>query len=97
MKLYIKFSAIKHNSFILFLAQALHTFVKSSLLMCKFLGFSSGRVKIWQISHANIELTSQFLFKFCIILHCHDTKLPRKIEAHTYSTLDKRIPSSPNF
>ena len=43
------FSAIKYNSFILFLAQALHTFVKSSLLKCKFLGFSSARVKIRQI------------------------------------------------
>ena len=38
----------------------------------KFLRFSSARVKICQIPHVNFELTSQFLFKFCIILHCHD-------------------------
>ena len=24
-------------------------------------------------SHVSFETTSQFLFKFCIILHCHDT------------------------
>ena len=32
----------------------------------------------FQISHVNFELTNQFLFKFCIILHCHDTKFPSK-------------------
>ena len=51
-----------------FLAQALHTFVKSSLLKCKFLGFLSARVKIRQISHVNFELTRWFHFKLCIIL-----------------------------
>ena len=25
-----------------------------------------------QIPHVNFEMTSQFLFKFCVILHCHD-------------------------
>ena len=61
-----------------FLAQALYTLVKSSLLKCKFWGFSSARVNIRQIPHVNFELTSQFPFKFCIILHCHNTKLPCK-------------------
>ena len=96
-KFCINFSAIKHNSSILFLAQALYTFVKSSLLNCKFLGFSSAQVKVCQIPHVNFELTSQFLFKFCIILHCHDTKLPCKFWAHKFSTLDKRIPSKSQF
>ena len=36
------------------------------------------RVKIRKIPHANFELASQFLFKFCIILYCHDTYLPCK-------------------
>ena len=27
----------------------------------------------FQILHDNFELTSKFLFNFCIILHCHDT------------------------
>ena len=63
----------------------------------KFLRFSSARVKICQIPHVNFELTSQFLLKFCIILHCHDTKLPYKFEAHKFSTLDKKIPSESPF
>ena len=69
------FSAIKHNSPILFLAQTLYTLFKRSPLKCKFLRFLSARVKICQIPHVNFELTSQFLFKFGIILHCHDAKL----------------------
>ena len=50
------FSAIKHNSPILFLAQTLYTLVKSNLLKCKFLRFSSARVKICQIPHVNFEM-----------------------------------------
>ena len=91
------FSAIKHNSSIIFLAQTLYTLVNSNLLKCKFLRFSSARVKICQMPHVNFELTSQFLFKFGIILHCHDTKLPCKFQAHTFSTLNKRTPSKFQF
>ena len=87
------FSAIKHNSSVLCLAQRLYNLVKSSPLKCKFLRFSSAQVTIRQILHVNSELRSQFLFKFFIILHCHDTKIPCKFYAHTFSTLDKRIPS----
>ena len=61
------------------------------------MGFLSARVKICQIPHVNFELTSQFLFKFCIILHCHDTNFPCKFWAHKFSTLDKRIPSKFQF
>ena len=67
------FSNIKHKSSVLFLAQTLYTLVKSIRLKCKCLRFSSAQVKICQIPYVNFELTSQFLFKFCIILHCHDT------------------------
>ena len=56
-----------------FLAQTLYTLFKRNLLKCKFLRLLRGLVKICQILHVNFETTSQFLFKFCIILHCHDT------------------------
>ena len=72
------FSVIKHNSHILFLAQALYTLFKRSPLKYKFLRFLSARVKLRQIPLVNFELTSQILFKFCIILHCHGSKLPCK-------------------
>ena len=65
------FSAIKHNLSVLFLSQTLYALVKSSPIKSKFLRFSSVQVKICQIPHVSFELTSQFLFKFCII-HCHD-------------------------
>ena len=91
------FSAIKHNSSILSLAQTLFNLVKSSLLKCKSLRFLCARFKICQIPRVNFELTNQFLFGFCIILHYHDTRLPRKFKAHTFSTLDKRMPSRSQF
>ena len=88
-------STINHNSPILFLAQTLlYTLLKRSPLKCKILRFSSARVKT---PHVNFELTSQFLFKFCIILHCHDTKFPCKFSARTFSNLDKRTPSKSQF
>ena len=34
---------------------------------------SSARVKICEVPHVNFKVTSQFLFNFWIILHCHDT------------------------
>ena len=72
------FITIKHNSPIPLSGQTLYTLFKRSTLKCKFLRFSSPWVKICQIPHVNFELTSQFLFKFSIILYCHDTKLPCK-------------------
>ena len=72
------FSTTKHNSSMLFLAQTLYTLFKRNRLKCKFFRFSNTRVKIRQIPHVKFELTSQFLFKFCVILHCPDTKLPCK-------------------
>ena len=68
------FSAIKKDPDALFLAQTLYTLFKRSPLKCKFLRFWSARVKIRRIPHVNFELTSQFLLKFWIILHCHNTK-----------------------
>ena len=91
------FIAIKQNSPILFLAQTLYTLFKRSPLMCKFFRFWRDRVKIRQIIHVNFELTSQFLFKFCIIFECLDTKLPCKFKSHKFSTLERRILSKSQF
>ena len=55
-----------------FLAQRIYNLLKRSTLKWKFLSISSARIKTCQIPHVNFEMTSQFLFKFCIILHCHD-------------------------
>ena len=43
-------------------------FSQRSQLKSKFFIFSSPR---GQISHVKFEMKSQFLLKFCIILHCH--------------------------
>ena len=87
------FSTIKHNSPIPFLAQALYSLFKRSPLKCNFLKCLSTWVKIFQIPYVSFDLATQFLFKFFTIPHCHDTKVPCKYEAHTFSALDKRMPS----
>ena len=56
-----------------FLDQTIYTLLKRSSLKWQCLRLLSARVKIHQIPHVNFEMASQFLFKFCIILHCHDT------------------------
>ena len=53
---------------------------------------SSSCVKICQIPYVSFETTSQFLFRFFIILQCHYLQLLCKFVAHAFSTLDKRIP-----
>ena len=80
-----------------FLAQASYTFAKSSSLKFKFLRFLSARIKIHQITQVNVELTSQLLFKFCIILYSQGKQLPYKFQAHTFSTLDKRTQEKSQF
>ena len=43
-------------------------YIKMKILM----RLSSARVKIRQIPHVNFKMTSQFLFRFCVVVHCHD-------------------------
>ena len=57
----------------------------------------SARVKFRQIHHVSFELTSQFHFKFFIIIHSNYTELLCKFLAHSFSTLGKRIPSKSQF
>ena len=61
-KFCINFSAIKNNSSILFLTQALHTFIKSSLLKCKFLGFLSAKFVNFLMSILNWQVKSSSNF-----------------------------------
>ena len=77
--------------------QALYILVKISSLKCKFWRFLSARVKICQIHHVSFELTSQFHFKFFIIIQCNYTELLCKFLAHAFSTLGERISSKSQF
>ena len=81
-----------------FVAQTIYTLVtRSQLKQKKFLDFLSAWVKICEVD-VNFKTTSQFLLTFCITLHhCHDTQLHCKFEAHTFSTLDKKIISKFQF
>ena len=56
-----------------FLAQPIYTLVTRSQLKLRFFRLSNARVKFCDVPHVNFKTTSQFLFNFCVILHCHDT------------------------
>ena len=56
-----------------FVALAMYTLVTRSQLKHKYFRISNARVKICEVPQVNFKATSQFLFSFCIILHCHDT------------------------
>ena len=80
-----------------FVAQTIYTLVTRNQLKQKyFLDFSSARVKICEV-YVNFKTTSQFLLNFCVTLHCHDTQLHCKFEAHKFSTLGKKILSKFQF
>ena len=56
-----------------FLAQTIYTLLKRSPLNWKPLRLlSAHQVKICQIPYVNFETASQFLYKFCIPLQCHE-------------------------
>ena len=56
-----------------FFSSSIICFGQRSHLKCKFFRLSSAQVKIRQIRHVNLKTTRQFLFNFCVILHCHGT------------------------
>ena len=59
--------------FLYFFSSNIIYFGQRSQLKSKFFRFSSAWVEIRQIPHVNFGMTSQFPFKFCIILHCRGT------------------------
>ena len=58
---------------------------------------STAHIKINQIPHVNFEKTSQFLFKLCITLQCHERQLLCTFLAPTIYTLLKRSPLKEKF
>ena len=49
-----------------------YTLLKRNPLKWKLVRLLSARVKIRQIPYISFEMTSQFVFKFCVILYCHE-------------------------
>ena len=76
-----------------FFSASIIYFGQNEPIKCKFLRLLSARVKVCQISYVNFETTSQFLFKFLIILRGFYTQLFYKVLVHSCSTLDKILPS----
>ena len=83
------FIVTRHNSSLNF--KLIHFLIKIPILT-----LSSALVKICQISHVIFQTTSQFFFKFCITLQCHERWLLYTVLAQTY-TLVTRSPLKPKF
>ena len=60
------------------------------LIKVPILTLLSAQVKICKIPHVIFQATSQFFFKFCITLQCHERKVLRTFLAQTIYTLLKR-------
>ena len=74
-KIFISLHCHKRKLLCTFVAQAVYTLVTRCQLKQNFFSLSSARVKICEVPYVNFKTTSQFLFNFRIILHCHDTWL----------------------
>ena len=74
------FSAIKHIFSVLFSSNIIYSGQKQPIKK-QILRFSSAQVKIRQIPHVNVELTSQFLFKFAsfFIVMTHNSPVNFKL------------------
>ena len=77
------FSVMRRNSSVYFTSKTSYGLDKTSRSKCKFSDF-------WL--QAMFQVTSQFSFKFCITLQCHDTQHIRNFYLKHY-VLDKRSPS----
>ena len=84
------FSVIKGNSSVFFSSNLIYFGQKHLSKIFKTL---SGWVKIHQIPHVMFEISSQFFFKLCIFLQCHERQLFCTFLDKTIHDLDKRIPS----
>ena len=72
-------------------------FGQRSQLKSKCFGFLSIWVKICQVPHVNFQMTSQFHFKFCIILHCHFINSSVNFKLIHFLLWTKESQQSPNF
>ena len=61
-----------HERWLLGTFSWIYTLATRSQLKKSFLAFSSAQVKICDV-HVNFKMRSQFLFNYCIIIHCHHT------------------------
>ena len=81
-------SSLPSNITTLFFFSSNVIYLKKGPLKYKVLRFFSIRVKISQILPVSFELTSQFLFMFFTILHCHE---------NVFCIFDKRVQSKSRF
>ena len=86
------FSVMKDNSSVFFLAQTFILWTKRAR-RSEIFRLLSGWVKIQQILYAMFETASQFFFKLCITLQCHERYLFCSFLADPVHDLDKRSPS----
>ena len=81
----------------IFLAQKLHTFCKNSLSKWKFNTCHCLQYKVHPIPHVIFGSKSQFFFKLCITLQCHETNSAVLFHLNLYVLWTKGSDQSENF
>ena len=87
------FSVMKDNSSVFFQLQPQILWTKITH-RSEIFGLLSGWVKIYKIPHVIFETTSQFFFKLCITLQCHERLLFCTFLAETLYDFYKRSQSN---
>ena len=87
----IRNSSVNFNSYIFYFGQ------KDPIKVPILAVLSSALVKICQIRHVIFQTTSQFFFKFCTTLQCHERWLLCTLLGRTLNSLHKRNQSKCKF
>ena len=85
------FSVMRHN------ASVLLCFEQTNPIKLQVFGLSTAYMKINQILYVIFQATSQFSFKLCNTLQCHDTRFLWNFVTETVYALDKKSPPMYNF
>ena len=68
------YSMLRHATPLQTLSSYIFYFELKHTIKLSIYRFSSALVKFCQITHGILQTTSQFFFKYCIILQCHEKK-----------------------
>ena len=86
------YSMLRHATPLQTLSSYIFFFELKHTIKLSIYRLSSALVKFCQITHGILQTTSQFFFKYCIILQCHEKKLFCTFLVQTLNTLCKRSP-----
>ena len=80
-----------------FFSSKITNFLQKQSIKVRTFRFATARIKIRQIHHVIFGTKSQFFFKLCITLQCHETNSSVLFHINLYMLWSKRSHQSANF